>query len=312
MIIPMKIVALAGGVGGAKLISGLAAVLSPGELSVIVNTGDDFEWQGLYICPDLDTITYTLAGLANPETGWGIRGDTFECLDRLAILEEEGWFKIGDKDLATHLLRTRMMKSGMRLGEVTRELCARNHVGIQLVPMTEDPMPTLIHTDDGILDFQDYFVRRRCLPAVNGFSFRNSACVSPTPGLIDLIREAHAIIVCPSNPFISIGPILAVPGIREALIDCRAPVLAISPIIGGMAVKGPTANMLRQMKFPVSAAAVASLYRDFLDIYVLDEADRAETADVSSLNIRCRMTPILMSDSTSCRSLAQAVLEMLR
>jgi len=308
----MKITALAGGVGGAKLAAGLAEALSPGNLSIIGNTGDDFEWQGLYVCPDLDTITYTLAGLANPETGWGIRNDTFECLKQLAALGEDDWFKIGDRDLSTHILRTLMLRSGKRLAEVTRELCARYHIGITIMPMTEDPMPTLIHTDEGTLDFQEYFVRRRCSPAVRGFSFRDSGRATPAPGLLNLIHEADAVIICPSNPFISIGPILAVPRIREALISCGAPVVAVSPIIGGKAVKGPTAEMLRHLNMPVSAAAVAALYRDFVDIFVVDENDGAEAAEIAGLNIECRTAPILMNDAASRNRAAKSLLEMLQ
>ena len=269
----MKITALAGGTGAARLVSGLSEVRPPEDLTVIVNTGDDFDWMGLRICPDLDTIVYTLAGCANPATGWGVRGDTFAMLDELDDLGGPAWFRIGDRDLATHLYRTSLLYSGKSLSEVTRALCSRRGVRSRVLPMSDSPVPTLVHTSEGDLPFQEYFVGRRCEPQVLGFTYVNASTSHPADGVLDAIAQADAVIVCPSNPFISIGPILAVPGIREELKGRSGPVLAVSPIIAGQAVKGPTAAMLRQLGREVSPASVAALYRDFVDIFVLDALD---------------------------------------
>jgi LPPG:FO 2-phospho-L-lactate transferase len=308
----MKITALAGGVGGARLLSGLATVLPEENLSVIVNTGDDFEWNGLYVCPDIDTITYTLAAVADRERGWGIRNDSFNCLDRLCALGEDDWFKIGDGDLATHILRTKLLRGGWSLSKVTADLCRRNGIRTRLIPMADTPMPTLIHTESGVLEFQDYFVRRRCAPVVKEIEFRNAGVTAPAPCLLESIGEADVVILCPSNPFISIGPILAIPGVRTALWSCRATVIAVTPIIGGKAVKGPTAAMLHQMGLPVSAAAVASLYRDFIDVFVLDEGDVADADKILELRIRPVTAPALMPDMASRTKLAAKILELLK
>ena len=218
----MKVVALAGGVGAAKFLSGLIEIVPPEDLTIIVNTGDDFLWMNLFICPDLDTVTYTLARLSNLETGWGVQGDTFRCLDRLQQIGCETWFRIGDLDLATHLFRTDRMRNGRSLSEVTREICARNGIQCRILPMTDSPVPTQIHTDQGVLAFQEYFVRRKCEPAVKGISFEGAELSRPAPGALEALVSAAAIIVCPSNPFISIGPILAVPGIRDAVRQAEA------------------------------------------------------------------------------------------
>jgi LPPG:FO 2-phospho-L-lactate transferase len=307
----MKIAALAGGVGGAKMVSGIAELVRPDNFTVIVNTGDDFDWMGLQVCPDLDTIIYTLARLANPLTGWGIHNDSFHTLNRLKELGCDGWFLIGDRDLATHLFRSELKREGKSLTEIVRLLCRRNGVMVNVVPMCDSPVPTLVHTGDGTLEFQDYFVRRKCKPIVTGFSFSGAESVHPAPGLIQAIDGADAVILCPSNPFISIGPILAVPGIRHSLNSTRATVMAVSPIIRGESIKGPTAAMLSQMGMPVSAVSVAKMYRDFLDIFVVDESDENLIPGTLEYGIDARRAPILMNDQQARHNLARLLLEML-
>ncbi len=308
----MRITALAGGVGAAKFITGLSRLIPHEDLTIIVNTGDDFRWMGLYVCPDLDTIIYTLAGLANPDTGWGVAGDTFTALNRLHELGCDPWFQIGDRDLATHLFRTERLTSGWSLSEVTSRLCAQNKIRIRIIPMADGPVPTLVHTNEGILDFQDYFVRRRCVPSVKGISFHGIEHARPAPGLLQSLRAADAVIVCPSNPFISIGPILGVPGIRSVLKESSATVLAISPVIGGKAVKGPTAAMLSQLGHDVSAAGVAALYEDFLDIFIVDREDEALAPRIASRGLEVRTAPTLMDTLASKVELARRTIEGLR
>ena len=307
----MKIVALAGGVGGAKLLSGLVRVIPPGDLTAVINTGDDFEWLGLYVCPDLDTVLYTLAGIANPETGWGIDGDTFHALERLKNLGLHTWFKLGDRDLATHVYRTHFLSLGCTLSQVTRSLCELNGIASRVLPMTDMPVPTRVQTDEGVLDFQDYFVRRKCAPCVRGFVFESVEQAQPAPGVLEAIASAGAVVICPSNPLISIGPILAVPGVRAALRACTAPVLAVTPIIAGQAVKGPTAEMFAQLKMEVSARSVAALYQDILDVFVLDEADRDLAGRISSLGVEVIPAPTLMQSPESKAALAGLIVRKL-
>jgi LPPG:FO 2-phospho-L-lactate transferase len=309
--IGMRMTALAGGVGAAKLLSGLVAVLPPKDLTVIVNTGDDFRWMGLYICPDLDTVTYTLAGLADPITGWGVRDDTFHSLERLRQIGCETWFKLGDRDLATHIYRTHHLQNGNSLTGVTLALCRQNGITAHILPMTDSPVPTLVHTDEGTLEFQDYFVRRKCSPIVRGFSFQGIDAASPAPGVLEAIRDANAIVLCPSNPYISIGPILAVPGIKTALQQTPATILAVSPIVAGDALKGPAAAMMRQLGDEVSAASVARLYHDFLDIFVLDRRDVILQEQIAALGVEVRATETVMDDMASRVALARFLLEML-
>lgn len=307
----MKIAALAGGVGAARFLSGLAATIAPAELTAIVNTGDDFRWMGLHVSPDLDTIVYTLAGLADPGTGWGMRKDTFHCLDRLDQLGCDPWFRIGDRDLATHVFRTERLAAGESLTEITRAICRRNGIPARILPMTDDPVPTLVHTDAGTLEFQDYFVRRRCEPAVRGFTFSGVESSRPAPGVLDAIAAADAVILCPSNPWISIGPILAVPGIRDALSAASAKTLAVTPIIAGKAVKGPTAAMFVQLGKEVSAAAVAEVYCDFLDVFVLDVRDESLHRGIEAIGIEVRTADTLMNSPEARVALAAAVLGMI-
>jgi LPPG:FO 2-phospho-L-lactate transferase len=307
----MKITALAGGVGAARLLAGLAELLAPGDLTIIVNTGDDFRYLGLYVCPDLDTVIYTLAGVADPTTGWGIRGDTCGCHERLALLQSETWFRLGDRDLATQIFRTHFLGRGGSLTDVTRILSRKNGIQPVVLPMTDSEVPTLVHTDEGTLDFQDYFVRKRCAPQVRGFQYRGSVAACPAPGVLDALLNADAVVLCPSNPYISIGPILAVPGIRESLRATHAAVLAVSPIVGGKALKGPAAAMMRQLGEEASAATVARLYLDFLDIFVLDRRDQSLIEPIRALGPEVRAVETIMDSPSARLSLAASLLRML-
>jgi LPPG:FO 2-phospho-L-lactate transferase len=301
------VVALSGGVGGAKLALGLARVLAAEELLIVANTGDDFEHLGLAISPDLDTLMYALAGLDNPETGWGRRGETWSFMEALGQLGGETWFRLGDRDLATHVERTRRLRAGETLSQVTAALCRRLGVRPRLLPMSDDRVRTRLRTEEGWLDFQDWFVRRQCGPAVRAIAFDGAPSARPQPEAVAALLGGglRAVVICPSNPLISVEPILAVPGLREAIARCGAPVVAVSPIIGGEAVKGPTAKMLREFGILPSAAAVARRYRDLLDGYVMDEQDAAEAplAGVPVTLARTRM--VTLADR---EALARAVL----
>lgn len=270
------ILALAGGVGGAKLAAGLAAILPPEALAVVVNTGDDFTHLGLRISPDIDTVTYTLAGIANPELGWGIAGESWAFMDQMAGLGGETWFRLGDRDLATHVERTRRLDAGESLTQVTATLAAAHGIAHRIVPMADKPAPTIIHSDQGALAFQDYFVRHQCRPRLE----RLELCpdVAPADGFSALIDDPalEAVLICPSNPWLSIAPILALRGVRDRLRKRSVPIVALSPIIGGKAVKGPAAKIMGELGVPVSSAGVAAFYGDFLDGLVLHDRDRAE------------------------------------
>jgi len=304
----MKVTALAGGVGAARFLSGLAAEVRAEDITAIVNTGDDFRWMGLQICPDLDIVLYTLAGQANPATGWGVLGDTFACLDRLSLLGMPDWFRVGDRDLATHIARTVWLSQGEPLSAVTSRLCAREGVACTLLPMSDDAVPTLVHSAGGDLTFQDYFVRLQCQPVVKAFTYLRAAETAPAPGVLEAIEGADAVIVCPSNPLISIGPILAVAGVREALRAVRGRVVGISPVIEGRAVKGPTVDLLRQLGHEPSAAGVAKLYSDFMGSIVIDEADWSLAPRIVSLGMETHLAPTLMDSADARRRLAARVL----
>ncbi len=306
----MKIAALAGGVGGAKLVHGLAQILSPQELTVIVNTGDDFEHLGLYICPDLDTVCYTLAGLANPDTGWGRSQETWQVMLNLERLGGPNWFRLGDQDLATHLERTRRLKEGQPLSQVVREFCARWDVRHPVLPMSDQAVRTLVETTEGELIFQEYFVHRRCEPRVTGFEFKGADQAQPAPGVLESIQSAEAIVICPSNPWVSIGPILAISGLRQAVRTRK--VVAVSPIIGGQAIKGPAAKMFQELGIEPSALEVAKHYEDFLTGLVLDHIDAQLEAGIRRLNIRTRTTQTLMRTISDRRQLAEDVLDFIR
>lgn len=305
------IVALAGGVGAARFLDGLSRVVDPARLWIVGNTADDTEMHGLHISPDLDTVAYTLAGLANPQHGWGMEGDTFHCLEALRRLGAEAWFQLGDSDIATHLYRTARLRQGATLAQVTGELTAAWGLRSTLAPMSNDRVRTLVETRRGTLDFQTYFVRRRAKDVVRGVSFEGVAQARPAPGLLRAIREAPGVIVCPSNPIISIGPILAVPGIREALRKTRARVVAVSPIVGGRALKGPAARMMKSLGLRVSALGVAELYRDFADVFVLDRVDRSLAAKVEALGMRPVVTDTIMTGMARKKALARAVMKAL-
>jgi LPPG:FO 2-phospho-L-lactate transferase len=302
----MKIVALAGGVGGAKFAHGLAQVLPPEDLTVIVNTGDDFEHYGLYICPDLDTVCYTLGGIANPDTGWGRVNETWNVIENAAQLGGPAWFRLGDRDLGTHLERTRRLKEGQTLSEITQDFCAAWGIKQTILPMSDQSVRTIVETKEGDLAFQEYFVHRRCEPRVTGFRFEGVAGAKPAPGTLEAIRSADAVIICPSNPWVSIDPILQV---LSPLPMGEGPgVIAISPIISGQTVKGPAAKMFRELGIEPSAFAVANHYCELLTGFVLDQLDAQSEGDIRSLNMHTLVTNTLMNSLDSRKQLAVNVL----
>jgi LPPG:FO 2-phospho-L-lactate transferase len=276
------VVALSGGIGGAKLALGLSRVIDPANLVVIANTGDDFEHLGLSISPDLDTLMYALAGLDDPERGWGRRDETWTFMTALERLGGETWFQLGDGDLATHIERTRRLAKGETLSAITADLCHRLGIAARILPMSDDRARTRLRTSEGWLDFQDYFVRRCCEPAVLELAYEGAAMAQAHPDALAALRDPRlrAVVICPSNPYLSIEPILAIPALRAAIAASAAPVVAVSPIVGGRAVKGPTAKMMTELGLPVSAGAVAERYGNLLDSYVLDHADAAAAAEV--------------------------------
>jgi LPPG:FO 2-phospho-L-lactate transferase len=306
-----RVVALAGGVGAARFLDGLTRVIAPERVFIIGNTADDAEIHGLHISPDLDTVTYTLARLANPKHGWGIRGDSFRCLGALGRLGADTWFQLGDLDLATHLHRTERLREGATLAEVTVEITRALKVRSTIVPMSNERVRTRICTPVGELEFQTYFVKRRARDRVTAMRFEGASDAKPAPGLLEAMAKADAVILCPSNPFISIGPILAVPGIREALRRKRDRVAAISPIVGGKALKGPAAKMMKSMHLKASAEEVAKLYVDFCGVFVLDDVDRKQAAQVAALGIKPVVTNTIMKGLRERKALARAVVREL-
>lgn len=307
----MKVVALAGGVGGAKLVDGLASCLHPDELTVVVNTGDDFDMYGLSISPDLDTVCYTLARIVNPETGWGLGDETWRVLDEISSLGGNPWFKLGDKDLATHLERTRLLSEGFTLSQITRRLCDNWGVQVTVLPMSNEPVRTIVQTAaHEELSFQEYFVKLGCLPQVTGFYFRGIEQALPVPGVVEAIQNADLVIICPSNPWVSIKPILAVRGIRESLAG--KVVIAVSPIIGGNVIKGPAAKMYREMGIEPSALAVAAHYKDILRGFVFDHIDQSYSSEVSAWGIIPYVTDTIMKSREDRRRLAEEVLAFCR
>ena len=304
----MKVVALAGGVGGAKLVDGLAAVNPAEHLTVLVNTGDDFEHLGLSISPDLDTVMYTLAGLANPETGWGRADETWSFFETLESLGGPTWFRLGDRDLALHTERTRRLRNGETLSEVTADFCEALDIHVRLLPMSNDLIHTIVHTDEGALAFQEYFVNRACEPAVRSFEFVGAKSAKPAPGVMEAIDQADAVIFCPSNPWVSLDPILAVPEIREA-VHAR-PTIGVSPIIGGKAIKGPAAKMYVELNVDPSALAVAQHFPQ-LDAFVIDTADADWMEPIRALGMQPFVTRTVMDSPGTRRRLAQEVLEFI-
>ncbi len=310
-----KILALAGGVGGAKLARGLARKLVPEALTVVVNTGDDFSHFGLHVSPDLDTVMYTLAGRDNPETGWGLAGETWNFMEALEALGVETWFRLGDQDLATHVERTRLLAGGKTLSQVTEALSARIGVRHAIVPMSDDAVRTMLDTDRGRLEFQDYFVRRRAQPVVSGIDFAGIADASPSPAFVAALNDdgLAAIIVCPSNPILSLQPILDLPGVRALLAGRRAPLVAVSPIIGGKTVKGPAAAVMRSLGHEPSAAGIAAFYRDLaLDGLVIDTVDAVAADAIRTGGAEVLVTDAIMRDAEDSARLAGEVLSFAR
>jgi len=303
------ITALAGGVGAARFLTGLLKIVKEEDLSVIVNTGDDIEMFGLHISPDIDIVAYTLAGIVDEEKGWGVRGDTFQGLEMLKKLGLETWFSLGDKDLATHIFRTELLKKDFTLSEVTNKICHALGVNVKLLPMTNDKFETRIIVEEGSIHFEEYFVKRGSKEKVLGVEFAGSANAKPAPEVIDSIMDSDIVIICPSNPIVSIGTILSVDGIRDALRKTRSKVVGISPIVAGAPIKGPADKMLRGLGFEVSAFGVARIYADFLDTFVIDDLDSAERSDIEKLGIRVKVTNTVMKTLENKIQLAKVVLE---
>lgn len=301
----LKIVALAGGVGGAKLAHGLAQILPPENLTIIVNTGDDFEHYGLYVSPDLDTVCYTLAGLANPDTGWGRVNETWNVIQNASKLGGPNWFNLGDQDLGTHLERTRRMKEGQCLSAITRDFCAAWGIKQTILPMSDQSVRTMVETDEGELAFQEYFVHRRCEPRVKGFRFDGIELAESAPGTREAVESADAIVICPSNPWVSIDPIL------QVIPEIEKTVVAVSPIIGGETIKGPAAKMYRELGIEPSALAVARHYRNLVNGFVLDEIDQQLEGDVMGLYMQTLVTNTVMKSHVDRKQLAQAVLHFI-
>lgn len=306
----LKIVSLAGGVGGAKLADGLAQVLQPEDLTIIVNTGDDFSHYGLMISPDLDTVCYTLAGLANPETGWGRKNETWQVFNTLREMGMPDWFQLGDADLATHLVRTARKQSGWTLSEITQDFCRLWGIAVKVLPMSDEVVKTYVDTLEGELEFQDYFVHRHCEPVVKGFKFEGAEHSTPAPNVLESIDECDAVIFCPSNPWVSIDPILSVPSIKSAIKN--HPVFAVSPIIGDKTVKGPAAKMFSELGIQPSAMAVAQHYGDLLDSILIDRADENLVGDIQRLGIHTDVSNILMIDRADRGRLAREMMDIIK
>jgi LPPG:FO 2-phospho-L-lactate transferase len=301
-----KVLALCGGIGGAKLALGLYRILDAGQLTVVVNTGDDFEHLGLNISPDLDTVLYTLGGVADPERGWGRAQETWQFMESLRRMGGETWFRLGDRDLALHVLPTQWLKTGKSLSAFAAYLAPQLEISARILPMSDAPVCTIVETAEGDLPFQHYFVKRRCEPVVKAIRFAGANAAAPAAGVLDAITDPalRAIVICPSNPYLSVDPILAVPGIAPALSTGNAPVIAVSPIIGGQAVKGPTAKIMAELGVAVSTKAIVAHYRDFIDGLVIDEAD---AADRESVDLPVLVTRTLMRDIADREQLARDV-----
>lgn len=306
-----KIVALSGGVGGAKLALGLAQLCPNIELAIITNTGDDFEHLGLSISPDIDTVTYTLAGIANAETGWGQADETWSFMESLAALGGETWFRLGDKDLALNILRTDLLAQGSSLSEVTARFASQLEIGPEIIPMSDAPIRTRFTTDQGDLAFQDYFVRLQCEPVVTGIDFEGADTAQPSPRFGELLNDPNvsAFVLCPSNPLISIDPILAIPSVRAELAEHAAPVIAVSPVIDGNSIKGPTSKLMAELGIGSSSEDVAKHYQDFLDGMVLDNKDARLAAAINAAGMRTVCHDVMMNSLEDRRRLAQQVVE---
>ncbi len=306
----MDIVALAGGIGASKLLLGLIRVMDPRELTVVVNTGDDIVLHGLSISPDLDIVTYTLAGQVNLDTGWGFREESFRALEQLAIYGRPKWFHLGDRDLATHIHRTAMLRTGARLSEVADSI--RQALGVQarILPMCDQPVPTMIETGQGRLHFQEYLVKLRAEPTVQAISFDGIERARPAPGVLEALEGARSIVICPSNPLISIGPILAVPSVREAIRKRRTRVVAVCPIVGGKSLKGPSDQMLAQLGHDVSALGVTRMYHDICGTIVIDPADSAQRPAIEALGVEVVVHPTVMRNLEDKELLARRIMQI--
>ena len=306
------ILALCGGVGGAKLVLGLTQCLAPEDLTIVVNTGDDFEHLGLSISPDIDTVLYTLAGLSNPEQGWGRAGETWNFMQAVAQLGGETWFRLGDNDLALHVERTRRLAAGETLSEITASFAQSLGVLHNIVPMTDDPVRTQVHCNIGTLSFQHYFVREQCAPKARGISFDGSDKARPSHGFTKALEHPGlgAIIYCPSNPYLSIDPILSLAATRKALARTGVPRIAVSPIVGGKAVKGPTAKLMQELGFPIDQVSIAAHYSGLIDVLVVDQTDTASRDLVRSTGIDCIASQTIMHDRESKIRLARSMLEI--
>ena len=305
-----KIVAIAGGGGGAKLALGLTRVLAPAHLTIVVNTGDDETFHGLHVSPDLDTVTYALAGLTNQEAGWGLAGDSFRTLDALERLGGETWFRLGDLDMATHLRRTELLAGGASLSEATAAIASSLGVAHAIVPMTDDPVRTVAVTDEGELAFQAYFVKRSCEPRIRSVRFDGCAAARPSPGFIAAIRSADAIVFCPSNPIVSIGPVLALPGVQDAIKTFTGPRIAVSPIVGGRALKGPAAKMMAELGEEVSSVGVARRLMGVCDTLVVDTEDAADAGKIEALGMHAVVTGTVMAGDADKERLAAEILQL--
>lgn len=304
------IVALAGGVGAAKLLTGMARVVDEKDLTVIVNTGDDIELHGLHISPDVDIAAYSLAGIVDEQKGWGMKGDTFNCLQALKVFSGEEWFNLGDKDLATHIFRTNELKNGLTLTEVTRKVCQALNVKATILPMTDSKFETHVRTKERLMHFEEYMVKRGGKDEVEGVEFVGADSAEPAQGVLEAIKDAERIVICPSNPIVSIGTILSVKGIRQALQQTNAKKVGVSPIIAGLPVKGPADKLMRGLGVEVSALGVAKLYEDFLDVLVIDSLDVRHKEAIEKLGMQVKVTDTLMRSLEDKVQLARTVLEV--
>ncbi len=312
------VLALAGGVGGAKLAVGLARALPPERLTIVVNTGDDEVFHGLHVSPDLDTMMYALAGLTNTVTGWGVAGDTFNGLALLQRYGADTWFNLGDKDLATHIRRTQLLREGRTLSQATESLCRGLGILHRVVPMSDAPLRTVVETAQGDMAFQEYFVKHRCEPVATAVRFEDgygrdagsTGAVDPSPGFLRALGEASALVYCPSNPFLSIAPVLALKGIRERVRSFHGPKVAVSPIVGGQALRGPAAKLLAELGYDVSCRGVAEQYVGLCDVFVIDEVDRDQAGSVEALGMRVEVAPTVMTTDVDKERLARRILDM--
>lgn len=303
------IVVLAGGVGAARFLQGLVEVVPQEEITVIVNTGDDREFYGLHVSPDIDIVMYTLAGMVDEKQGWGIREDTYNTMQQLTRYGNEDWFLLGDRDLATHIHRTNLLRQGKTLSEVTEQLRERLGLRLHILPMSDQPVSTHIQTPIGLLHFQEYMVKRRCADEVLDVSFVGASAARPAPGVLEALRQASAILIAPSNPIVSIGSILSVPGIHDTLHEAQGMIVAVSPIVGGAPIKGPADKLMRGLHMDVSASGVARCYRDFLDVMVIDEQDAHLTEAIEDLGVPTVVTNTIMRDTFAKAALAREVLQ---